>query len=55
VRRHTDTIKPGREPSRPAALFRLGLGCERTLTCVNGLSNVREAIHVPRTPGHSRY
>jgi asparaginyl-tRNA synthetase len=32
-----------------------GLGFERTLAYVTGLSNVRDAIPFPRTPGHARY
>jgi asparaginyl-tRNA synthetase len=32
-----------------------GLGFERTLAYVTGLSNVRDAIPFPRTPGHVRY
>ena len=32
-----------------------GLGLERTLAYVTGLSNVRDAIPFPRTPGHVRY
>jgi asparaginyl-tRNA synthetase len=32
-----------------------GLGFERTLAYVTGLANVRDAIPVPRTPGHARY
>ena len=32
-----------------------GLGFERTLAYVTGLSNVRDAIPYPRTPGNARY
>src|SRR5262249_25600138 len=32
-----------------------GLGSERTLAYVTGLSNVRDAIPFPRTPGNARY
>jgi asparaginyl-tRNA synthetase len=32
-----------------------GLGFERTLAYVTGLSNVRDAIPFPRTPGNARY
>ena len=32
-----------------------GLGFERTLAYVTGLSNVRDAIPFPRTPGHANY
>jgi asparaginyl-tRNA synthetase len=32
-----------------------GLGFERTLAYVTGLSNVRDAIRFPRTPGNARY
>ncbi len=32
-----------------------GLGFERTLAYVTGLSNVRDAIPFPRTPGHAKY
>ena len=32
-----------------------GLGFERTLAYVTGLSNVRDAIPFPRTPGHASY
>src|SRR5262244_2772478 len=32
-----------------------GLGFERTLAYVTGLSNVRDAIPFPRTPGSARY
>src|SRR5450432_2973346 len=32
-----------------------GLGFERTLAYVTGLSNVRDAIPFPRTPGHADY
>jgi asparaginyl-tRNA synthetase len=32
-----------------------GLGFERTLAYVTGLSNVRDVIPFPRTPGHARY
>ena len=32
-----------------------GLGFERTLSYVTGVSNVRDAIPFPRTPGHARY
>jgi asparaginyl-tRNA synthetase len=32
-----------------------GLGFERTLAYVTGLSNVRDAIPFPRTPGHAGY
>jgi asparaginyl-tRNA synthetase len=32
-----------------------GLGFERTLACVTGLANVRDAIHFPRTPGNAWY
>ena len=32
-----------------------GLGFERTLAYVTGLSNVRDAIPFPRTPGHAAY
>ena len=32
-----------------------GLGFERTLAYVTGLSNVRDAIPVPRTPGNAKY
>jgi asparaginyl-tRNA synthetase len=32
-----------------------GLGFERTLAYVTGLSNVRDAIPFPRTPGHAQY
>jgi asparaginyl-tRNA synthetase len=37
----------------PHAAF--GLGFERTLAYVTGLSNVRDAIPFPRTPGNARY
>ena len=32
-----------------------GLGFERTLAYVTGLSNMRDAIPFPRTPGHAKY
>ena len=32
-----------------------GFGFERTLAYVTGLSNVRDAIPFPRTPGNARY
>jgi asparaginyl-tRNA synthetase len=32
-----------------------GLGFERTISYVTGVSNVRDAIPFPRTPGHARY
>jgi asparaginyl-tRNA synthetase len=32
-----------------------GLGFERTVAYVTGLSNVRDAIPFPRTPGHAKY
>ena len=32
-----------------------GLGFERTVAYVTGLTNVRDAIPFPRTPGHARY
>jgi asparaginyl-tRNA synthetase len=32
-----------------------GLGFERTLAYVTGLSNIRDAIPFPRTPGNARY
>ncbi|MGH8668689.1 MAG: amino acid--tRNA ligase-related protein, partial [Burkholderiales bacterium] len=32
-----------------------GLGFERTIAYVTGLSNVRDAIPFPRTPGNARY
>ncbi len=32
-----------------------GLGFERTLAYSTGLSNVRDAIPFPRTPGNARY
>jgi len=32
-----------------------GLGFERTMAYVTGLSNVRDAIPFPRTPGHAEY
>jgi asparaginyl-tRNA synthetase len=32
-----------------------GLGFERTIVYVTGLSNVRDAIPFPRTPGNARY
>jgi len=32
-----------------------GLGFERTLIYATGLSNVRDAIPFPRTPGNARY
>ncbi|MCG6874808.1 MAG: asparagine--tRNA ligase [Betaproteobacteria bacterium] len=32
-----------------------GLGLERTVAYVTGLSNVRDAIPFPRTPGHAKY
>ncbi|HWA02856.1 MAG TPA: asparagine--tRNA ligase [Rhizomicrobium sp.] len=32
-----------------------GLGFERTIAYVTGLSNLRDAIPYPRTPGHARY
>ena len=32
-----------------------GLGFERTLAYVTGLSNLRDAIPFPRTPGNARY
>jgi asparaginyl-tRNA synthetase len=32
-----------------------GLGLERTVAYVAGLSNVRDAIPFPRTPGNARY
>jgi asparaginyl-tRNA synthetase len=32
-----------------------GLGFERTIAYVTGLSNVRDAIPFPRTPGHASY
>jgi asparaginyl-tRNA synthetase len=32
-----------------------GLGFERTISYVTGLSNVRDVIPFPRTPGHARY
>jgi asparaginyl-tRNA synthetase len=32
-----------------------GLGFERTLAYVTGLTNVRDAIPFPRTPGNARY
>ena len=33
----------------------LGLGFERTLAYVTDLSNVRDAIPFPRTPGNARF
>jgi asparaginyl-tRNA synthetase len=32
-----------------------GLGFERTIAYVTGLSNVRDVIPFPRTPGNARY
>jgi asparaginyl-tRNA synthetase len=32
-----------------------GLGFERTLAYVTGLSDVRDAISFPRTPGNAKY
>jgi len=32
-----------------------GLGFERTLAYVTGLSNVRDAIPFPRTPGNAKF
>jgi aspartyl/asparaginyl-tRNA synthetase len=32
-----------------------GLGFERTIAYVTGLSNVRDAIPFPRTPGNAKY
>ena len=32
-----------------------GLGFERTISYVTGLSNVRDVIPFPRTPGNARY
>ena len=32
-----------------------GLGFERTISYVTGVSNVRDVIPFPRTPGHARY
>ena len=32
-----------------------GLGFERTVAYVTGLTNVRDVIPFPRTPGHARY
>jgi len=32
-----------------------GLGFERTVAYVTGLSNVRDVIPFPRTPGSARY
>jgi asparaginyl-tRNA synthetase len=32
-----------------------GLGFERTISYATGLSNVRDAIPFPRTPGHAKY
>jgi asparaginyl-tRNA synthetase len=32
-----------------------GLGFERTVAYVTGLSNVRDVIPFPRTPGNARY
>ncbi|MBV9016928.1 MAG: asparagine--tRNA ligase, partial [Alphaproteobacteria bacterium] len=32
-----------------------GLGFERTMAYCTGLSNVRDAIPFPRTPGNARY
>ncbi|MFA7268594.1 MAG: asparagine--tRNA ligase [Sterolibacterium sp.] len=32
-----------------------GLGFERTVSYITGLSNVRDVIPFPRTPGHARY
>ena len=32
-----------------------GLGFERTVAYVTGLSNVRDVIPFPRTPGHASY
>jgi asparaginyl-tRNA synthetase len=32
-----------------------GLGFERTVSYATGLSNVRDAIPFPRTPGNARY
>ena len=32
-----------------------GLGFERTLAYVTGLTNVRDVIPFPRTPGHARF
>ena len=43
----------GRYGTVPHAGF--GLGVEPTLAYVTGLSNVRDAIPFPRTPGNARY
>jgi asparaginyl-tRNA synthetase len=32
-----------------------GLGFERTVSYATGLSNVRDAIPFPRTPGNAKY
>jgi len=32
-----------------------GLGFERTLSYITGLSNVRDAIPFPRTPGNAKF
>ena len=32
-----------------------GLGFERTISYLTGLSNVRDVIPFPRTPGHAEY
>src|ERR1051326_2571663 len=42
-----------RDGTGPHAGF--GLGFERTLAYVTGLSNVRDAIPFPRTPGNAKY
>jgi asparaginyl-tRNA synthetase len=40
---------------RTVAHAGFGLGFERTVAYVTGLSNVRDVIPFPRTPGHARY
>ena len=42
-------------PLRYGAHAGFGLGFERTIAYVTGLSNVRDAIPFPRTPGNARY
>ena len=42
-------------PIDDVGLVPFGLGFERTVAYVTGLTNVRDVIPFPRTPGHARY
>jgi hypothetical protein len=53
----TGTNTPGTATSGATARCRMlfGLGFERILAYVTGLTNVRDAISFPRTSGNARY